>query len=216
MSAADSPRTPPFPHRADRPAGGWPWTTGLPTLSGGSADLRPLQASDAHALAALLVGEDVIRFLAEPPASVEAYGRFIERVEGNARAGTAFVYAVVPRGLTVPVGIMQVRRLEPGFEVAEWGFVIGAAFWGTGLFAEVAGTLADFLFDRVGVRRLEARCPVRNGRGNRALRKLGAIHEGVLRQATRLGDEVHDQAIWALLADDWRAVRPGDAHLRVH
>ncbi len=192
------------------------WTDGLPTLRGASVELRPLRRTDAPALAAVLTGEEVTRFLSEPPSSAAAFERFIDRFEAEAHAGAALVMAVVPRGLEIPVGVVQVRRLDPAFQTAEWGFVVGAAFWGTGIFPEAASLLLDFVFDTVGVHRLEARCVVRNGRGNGVLGKLGAVQEGVLRQSTRLRGDVHDQALWALLASEWRARRQRAAELRVH
>jgi len=192
------------------------WKEGLPTLRGETVDLRPLRRSDAPALATVLTGDDVTRFLSEPPSSSAAFERFIDRCDAEAHAGAALVMAVVPCGLDIPVGVVQVRRLEPTFQTAEWGFVIGSAFWGTGLFAEAAGLLLDFVFEEVGVHRLEARCVVRNGRGNGVLAKLGAVQEGVLRQSTRLRAELHDQALWALLATEWRARREARGGLRVH
>lgn len=194
----------------------WSAPQGLPVLEGERVTLRPLRPSDAPALHVLLSGEDVTRFLAEPPSTVESFEAFINRFNRDAADGSALVYAIAPRGLDLPVGLIQVRRLDAGFEVAEWGFVLGSAFWGTGLFTEAAARLLDFVFDEIGVRRLEARCLVRNGRGNGVLRKLGAVTEGVLRQAQRLRGEVHDQAIWALLATEWRAIRRTRAELRVH
>ena len=38
--------------------------------------------------------------------------------------------------------------------------------------------MLDFAFETVGVHRLEARSAVANGRGNGALRKMGAVQEG--------------------------------------
>jgi RimJ/RimL family protein N-acetyltransferase len=198
--------------RSTRPS----WTDGLPTLSGAHVDLRPLRRTDAPALAAVLAGADVARFLSEPPASASAFERFIERFDAEARSGAALVMAVVPRGLEIPVGVVQVRRLDPAFQTAEWGFVIGSAFWGTGIFPEAATLLLDFVFGTVGVHRLEARCVVRNGRGNGVLAKLGAVQEGVLRQSMELRGERHDQALWALLASEWRTRRQRGLELRVH
>mgnify|MGYP003298851257 CR=1 FL=1 len=43
-----------------------------------------------------------------------------------------------PKGCTVAVGIFQLKSMEPGFTMAEWGFAIGSEFWGTGIFAEGA------------------------------------------------------------------------------
>ena len=45
--------------------------------------------------------------------------------------------------------------------------------------------------------------PVQNGRANGALRKLGAVQEGVLRRSVRRGDEYVDQVLWSLLKEDW-------------
>ena len=57
------------------------------------------------------------------------------------------------------------------------------------------------------MRRLEARAAVQNGRGNGALRKLGAYQEGVLRGSLLIPGQQLDQAFWSILDEDWRRVR---------
>jgi len=91
-----------------------------------------------------------------------------------------------PLGLGFPpkVAIEEpMRETEPNFAVAEWGFALGSAFWGTGVFEEAAALVLSFAFEHLGVHRLEARAVVRNGRGTRALQKMGAVQEGVLRRS---------------------------------
>jgi RimJ/RimL family protein N-acetyltransferase len=44
---------------------------------------------------------------------------------------------------------------------------------------------------------------LQNGRANGALRKLGAVQEGVLRRSVRRGGEYVDQVLWSLLKEDW-------------
>jgi RimJ/RimL family protein N-acetyltransferase len=51
---------------------------------------------------------------------------------------------------------------------------------------------------------------VANLRGNAALRKLGAVHEGVLRSSFRKDERRLDQSLWSLLADEWASHRPSD------
>jgi len=48
---------------------------------------------------------------------------------------------------------------------------------------------------------------VRNGRGNGALRKIGAMHEAVLRRSFHRHGALHDQALWSILDIEWLAVR---------
>ena len=48
---------------------------------------------------------------------------------------------------------------------------------------------------------------MQNGRGNGALRKIGAVQEGVLRKSFLRDGEYLDQALWTILETDWRAAR---------
>jgi RimJ/RimL family protein N-acetyltransferase len=183
------------------------WQKGLPVLSGRSVTLRELQLSDAPALLAMLTTEEVARFISPPPTTVEGFERFIVWANAERQAGRYACYAVVPLGMESAIGIFQVRQLELGFGTAEWGFAIGSPFWGTGLFQEGAELVLAFSFDTLGVHRLEARAAVRNGRGNGALRKMGATCEGVLRQSFLRNGEYLDQHHWSVLDTDWREAR---------
>ena len=89
----------------------------------------------------------------------------------------------------------------------EWGFAIGASFWGTGVFLDAAKLTVEFAFETVGVHRLEARAAVLNGRGNGALAKIGAVKEGVLRKSFLRNDVYLDQALWSMVRDDWRQAK---------
>jgi RimJ/RimL family protein N-acetyltransferase len=108
-----------------------------------------------------------------------------------------------------------VRQLEPGWGTAEWGFALGSAFWGTGMFSDGAELVLDFVFETIGVHRLEARAAVQNGRGNAALQKMGAVKEGVLRRSFLRDGQYMDQALWTILAED-RRVRANVVFPTIH
>ncbi|MCU1383954.1 MAG: putative N-acetyltransferase [Acidobacteria bacterium] len=181
------------------------WRRGLPLLRGTQVTLRELRRSDAASLCALLTTEEVARFISPPPSAVHGFERFIDWTRRQRIAGSYACYAVTLRGVDTAVGIIQVRALEPGFGIAEWGFVLGASFWGTGVFQESARLVLDFAFDTLRTERLEARAAVANGRGNGALRKLGAVRECGLRKSFHHDGEFVDQALYAILANDRRA-----------
>jgi RimJ/RimL family protein N-acetyltransferase len=180
------------------------WRQGLPVLTSGDVTLRELQLSDAPSLLAMLTTEEVARFISPPPTTVEGFERFIIWANAERQAGRYACFAVVPRGLDTAVGIFQVRQLEPGFGSAEWGFAIGSPFWGSGIFRSGAELVLQFSFETLGVHRLEARAAIRNGRGNGALRKVGATCEGVLRRSFLRNGEYLDQHLWSILDTDWR------------
>jgi RimJ/RimL family protein N-acetyltransferase len=192
------------------------WRDRLPVLTGQKVTLRALRLDDAESLLTMLTTEEVTRFVSPPPTTLEGFRRFIQWTHQEQAAGRYVCFAVVPHGMDTAVGIFQVRSLEPGFRTAEWGFILGSAFWGTGMFIDGAREIVDFAFETLGVHRLEARAAVRNGRGNGALRKLGAVQEGVLRRSFLRRGEYLDQVLWAILDDEWRQARMLRKHPTVH
>jgi ribosomal-protein-alanine N-acetyltransferase len=183
------------------------WRRALPVLTGSMVTLRELRVSDAPSLLSMLSTEEVARFISPPPMTVEGFERFIAWTHRERACGNYACFAVVPHGTDSAIGIFQVRQLEPGFGTAEWGFAIGSAFWGTGMFVDAARMVIDFAFDVIHTHRLEARAAILNGRGNGALRKLGAMQEGILRKSFLRNGEYLDQALWTILDEDWKAQR---------
>jgi len=183
------------------------WRQSLPVLTGSMVTLRELRLSDAPSLLAMLSTDEVARFISPPPTTVEGFERFIAWTHRERAAGNYLCFAVTVAGQDTAIGIFQVRETEPGFGTAEWGFALGSAFWGSGVFMDAAALVVDFAFEIVGTRRLEARAATANGRGNGALRKIGAVQEGVLRKSFLRDGEYLDQILWTLLDDDWRRSR---------
>jgi ribosomal-protein-alanine N-acetyltransferase len=186
------------------------WRQKLPVLTGRGVTLRELRVSDAPVLFAMLSTEEVSRFISPPPTSVEGFERFIAWTHSERAAGRYICFGIVPDGMNAAVGLFQVRQSAPGFESAEWGFALGSAYWGSGLFIAGAQLVLDFAFDVVGVHRMEARAAVQNGRGNGALRKIGALQEGILRRSLLLDGAYLAQVLWAILSSDRQSLRsPG-------
>jgi ribosomal-protein-alanine N-acetyltransferase len=183
------------------------WHFGLPTIKGEKVTLREVRESDAPALLAMLTSDEVAEFISPLPRTVEGFAGFIEETCHDRSLGNSFCFAIVPDGYEDAMGLFQVRQLEPGFGSAEWGFAIGSPFWGSGLFVEGAKAVIDFAFGVVGVHRLEARSITSNGRGNAALRKVGALQEGILRRSFQRNGRFFDQILWSILKDDWRQTR---------
>jgi ribosomal-protein-alanine N-acetyltransferase len=173
-------------------------------LRGSSVTLRELRRTDATTLFTLLTDVQVAHFISPPPSSPQGFERFIEWACEQREAGTYICFGVIPDGLTEPVGLFQLRQLGGDWRVAEWGFIIAAPFWGTGIFPDAAACILEFAFDTVGIHRIEARAAIPNGRGQGALKKLGAINELNLRKSFVRNGIRYDQVMWSILADEWR------------
>jgi RimJ/RimL family protein N-acetyltransferase len=193
------------------------WRFRVPVLSVGDVTLREVRASDADALVSLLTTPEITRFISAPPQTADGFKMFIAASQRLRAAGQGACFAVTLRGHDTAIGIFQVRQVNSSedeaaqaggpIETAEWGFAIGSPFWGTGIFEQCAALIMEFAFEHMRVHRLEARCAVKNGRGGKALLKVGAVPEGILRQAFLCGSEYLDQVLYAIIEHDWRACR---------
>jgi len=181
------------------------WRKGLPELVGRRVSLRELRQRDAPALLKHLGHESALTYVAGAPRSLDGLRRFIRWGRAQRQAGTHLTFGVVPAGQQEAVGLVQLWPIERDFSTAEWGFVIGEAYQGSGLFTGAATLLLDFAFLSLGVMRLEARAVVEDGRSNRALQRLGATCEGRLRAGFRSSDVVLDHVMWSILAPEWPA-----------
>jgi RimJ/RimL family protein N-acetyltransferase len=84
------------------------------------------------------------------------------------------------------------------------------ALWNTPVNAATNLGLLGHCFGHCGHGRVELQTDVLNTPMSRAIEKLGATSDGVLRRHKRRADgTVRDSAVFSILADDWSGVREG-------
>lgn len=179
------------------------WRSELPVLAGRTVVLREPIGADLGALFGLLSLGDASRFGIDEPVTEFGVQQYLERTARERAVGLGFSYAVTMASARAIVGLVQVKQLDPAFEAAELECMIAPASRGNGIFLEAARLVGSFVFGTLGTHRLEARVPLENGRANGALRKLGAVQEGILRRSVRRRGEYLDQVLWSVLKEDW-------------
>ena len=179
------------------------WRSELPTLAARLVTLREPTTSDLRSLMDLLLLGDASRFGIDEPVSEVAVQQLLDRIAREREAGIAFSFLVTISSSRAVIGLVQARQIDLSWESAEWECTLAPSWRGTGAFLETARLVGSFAFGIVGVHRLEARVLLQNGRANGALRKLGAVQEGVLRESVRRGNAYLDQVLWSVLKEDW-------------
>lgn len=179
------------------------WRNELPTLTGRVVMLREPVEQDLGPLIDILSLGDATRFGLDERVSESGGRKAIERFAHERASGVACTYVITIAAGRIIVGLVRVRQLEPSFDAAEWECTIAPSSRGSGIFLEAARLVGSFAFGTIGTHRLEARVPLQDGRGNGALRKLGAVQEGILRRSVHRGGEYLDQVLWSLLKEEW-------------
>jgi RimJ/RimL family protein N-acetyltransferase len=179
------------------------WTEGVSTLQGGLTTLREVAGSDVYPLFTLFSNPAVTAYMAPPPPTLAKFAGFVEWSHQQRAQGHGVCFGIVPNGMTTAVGILQVR-LDPALSAAEWGFVLSAHFWSTGVFTDAANVVAECVFTTMRVERLEARIALRNRRAHAAVQKLGARFESTLAGSSPQGIPRDPETVWVLREPDWR------------
>lgn len=184
-----------------------PWPDEV-TLRGRHATLLPLAPAHAPALAdAARDGELWQLWVTSVPAP-EAMGAEIERRLALRASGSMLPFAVldaagVPAGMTTYMHVDAAnRRVEIG---STW---YARRVQRTPLNTECKRMLLAHAFEQLGCIAVEFRTHRLNQPSRRAIERLGAQLDGVLRSHMRLADgTLRDTAVYSITAAEWPSVR---------
>jgi ribosomal-protein-alanine N-acetyltransferase len=197
------------------------WTEDVPALRGDLTTLREIAADDVSTLFTLFSDPAVTRYMAPPPPTPAKFAGFVEWSQRERAQGRGVCFGIVPDGMAAAVGVLQIRGLDSTSAAAEWGFVLSAHFWSTGVFPDAAHALVEFVFTNMRVQRLDARIALRNRRAQAAMQKLGARFETMLEDSSPKGVRRDPESVWTLREQEWRKrppsadVAPADARDRI-
>ncbi|MFL6196726.1 MAG: GNAT family N-acetyltransferase [Thermoanaerobaculia bacterium] len=123
----------------------------------------------------------------------------------------AQLFAIRLRETGEPVGMtgyLEIRPAHRGLEIGRtW---IGRAFQGTRVNPESKLLLLRHAFEELGAARVQLKTDLRNVHSQRAIEKLGALKEGVLRRyQMRSNGYIRDTVMYSILAEEWPAVKAG-------
>ena len=169
---------------------------GCRVLTGNTVTLRELRADDAPALFAALI-ERTGGALHLAAAGDHRRIRPLHQLGDSAAPGrTVCLLRDRAAGIRHRDRHLPGALARAGVRNGGVGFCDCVGILGQRRFSSTAPSWSSTLRSgALGVHRLEARAAVKNGRGNGALRKLGAVQEGVLRRSFLKNGEYLDQAL---------------------
>jgi RimJ/RimL family protein N-acetyltransferase len=178
-------------------------------LHGSTVRLEP--AGPQHA-SALWRGSDpeVFRYTLEEPrdASLPAFEEWLER---SLALPDSLLFTIVLAATGEPIGTTGYLEIRPPHRRLEIGRTwIARAQQRTKVNPESKLLLLGHAFESLGAVRVELKTDLRNVQSQRAIEKLGAQREGVLRRyQTRSDGFVRDTVVYSIVSEEWPAVRSG-------
>ncbi|HEX7656217.1 MAG TPA: GNAT family protein [Sphingomonas sp.] len=177
-----------------------------PTLVGRHVTLRPLQRSDRESIVAAFAAGLEGAFATTVP-NAETIDRWYERLESDHAAGRALPFTVLDGGGVIAGVTRFMRMSEANRRLEIGGTVYAPRVQRTGLNTEAKLLLLTHAFEVLGCHCVQLRTDWLNRASRRAIERLGAKQDGVLRGHMILGDRLRDTVVYSILAHEWAGVR---------
>jgi RimJ/RimL family protein N-acetyltransferase len=179
------------------------------SLIGRVARLDPLTQDDAAGLFAA-ADPEIFTYIGARPAewTLPAFRAYLQRLLDTPDM-RAFVIRRAESG--APVGVttyMDIRPAHRGLEIGStW---VARTAQGAGINPEAKYLLLRHAFETLGAVRVQLKTDGRNLHSQRAIAKLGAQREGVLRRHMILPDGyIRDTVMYSIIAEEWPTVKAG-------
>ncbi len=167
--------------------------------------LRPFTEADAPAMFRNWASDPLVtEYLIWPAYTAESdVADYLRSVVKQYERADCYEWAIVLKELGEPVGSIGVVNLREMIEAAEIGYCIGRRWWRRGIVPEAVTAVMRFLFEQVGVNRIEAKHDVRNPASGTVMKKCGMTYEGTLRQGARYNLGLCDAALYSILKKEF-------------
>ncbi len=179
-------------------------------LTGQHVRLEPLSEAHVPGLAGIGVSQPIWDFMVYGRMeNVEDMSNWVRDLLGRAAKGTDLPFAVIHLASGRVAGATRYLNITPehhGLEVG--GTWYGVEFQRTAVNTECKYLLLRHAFEGLGCIRVQLKTDLRNVRSQKAIERLGAVREGVLRNHMILPDGyVRDSVFYSILDREWPAVK---------
>ncbi|WP_201316291.1 GNAT family protein [Dyella sp. EPa41] len=165
--------------------------------------LDALQPADAPALFRYRSDPEVARYQGWQPGTLADADRFIGKQSATPVPGTWFQRAIRLHDGEL---IGDLGFCLSGDGLAEFGITVAPEHQGKGFAREAAQALLGELFGRLDVHRVHASVDPRNTPSMALMRSLGLRQEAHFRESLHHRGEWVDDAVFAVLAREWREI----------
>jgi RimJ/RimL family protein N-acetyltransferase len=185
------------------------WNTRV-TLTGKYVRLEPLTEAHIPGLTEIGIGQNFWHFMLYGDMRTEADMRnWVLDIMSRGQKGTDLPFAVINLASGRVAGATRYLNIMPkdrGLEIG--GTWYGTKFQRTAVNTECKYLLMSYAFEKLGAIRVQLKTDLRNERSQKAIERIGAKKEGILRNHMILPDGIiRDSVFYSVLDSEWPVVK---------
>jgi RimJ/RimL family protein N-acetyltransferase len=180
------------------------------TLEGQWVRLEPLAEKHLPDLFEAAQDDDIWRYFPTPrPRTMSEMQKWFETAENGRKDGVFLPFAIIEKASGKAIGstrYMAISRPDYSVEIGSTG--LGRAYWRTAINTECKYLLIKHAFEDLKCIRVWLKTDSRNLISQRAIARIGAKKEGVLRKQMILHDGyIRDTVVFSIIDDEWPEVK---------
>lgn len=178
-------------------------------LRGRLVELRPLEEATLDALFHVASDREIWRLTSVDYSDPAIFYPNFRTALRDRELGKAYPFLVCLRDSGRIVGTTRLLEIHPHDKKLEIGVTwMASEFWGRGINTECKQLLLEYCFVSLGVNRVQFRAKADNARSRRALEKIGAMFEGVMRKdKIERNGNARDTAFYSIVREEWPGVQ---------
>lgn len=184
-------------------------TNNIKQLNGKFIKLIPMEADHRAELLKLLHNPQIWEYTWRKITTIGQVEQLIETALRNEENGADLPYVMIEQASGKVVGTSRIMHLDRIHRNAEIGCTwISPEYWRTPANTESKSLLLHYCFEELGLIRVNFTIVGYNLRSQKAIERIGAVKEGVLRKH-RITSEgtVLDNVLYSIIDEEWPAVK---------
>lgn len=168
--------------------------------------LQPLVLEDCKNLLVFALEQpEIWKYSTTVVAGAEPFQKYIEAAVMAREAGKEYAFSVFDKRVQQYAGSTRFYDIQVANQTLQLGYTwYGKQFQGTGLNRHCKFLLLQFAFEQLGMVRVEFRADATNARSIAAMKSIGCVEEGILRQHMPKPDGTRrDSIVLSILKQEW-------------
>lgn len=140
--------------------------------------------------------------------NVDEVKGYISFLEEDYKKSDSYYWFIELKETGEPIGAISSVKSMPEIKCVHIGYCLGYNWWHKGIMTEAFTAVIKFLFEEVGVNRIEAEHDPNNPNSGKVMKKCGLTYEGTHRQAGKNNCGICDAAYYAILKEEYCDILP--------
>lgn len=181
----------------------------IPVLENARVQLRPFREADISALQEIAMDPEIWRYMVNRISNPQELAAWVDTVQTGYAHNMRYTFMVIDKETGKLAGSSSYGNISVPDKRLEIGWTwLAQGFWGSGLNRHCKFLMLQYAFETLQMERVELKADALNLRSRRAMLKIGAIEEGILRSHTLMHDgRRRDTVYYSILRTEWAEIR---------